>query len=105
MSTMTSRFFAVKTTGGQEKNVAKFVGNRLEHRKQSDDSSLNKQANDIHSILVIDANKKSSVYNTKSVPTNFQHRQEREDEEIGDDEVIVLRRGRSTIKGGGTKLN
>ena len=55
MSTVTSRFFAVKTTGGQEKNVAKFVGNRLEHRKHSDNSSLNRQANDIHSILVIDS--------------------------------------------------
>ena len=30
-----SRFFAVKTTGGQEQNVAKFVGNRLERDEAS----------------------------------------------------------------------
>ena len=30
-----SRFFAVKTTGGQEQNVAKFVGNRLERDEDS----------------------------------------------------------------------
>ena len=30
-----SRFFAVKTTGGQEQNVAKFVGNRLERDESS----------------------------------------------------------------------
>ena len=31
--TVSARIFAVKTTGGQEKTVAKFVGDRLEQRK------------------------------------------------------------------------
>ena len=43
-----SRFFAVKTTGGQEQNVAKFVGNRLER----DESSIQSP---IHSIVVIES--------------------------------------------------
>lgn len=47
-----SRFFAVKTTGGQEKNVAKFVGTRLDNRQQTGDFSIKF---DIHSIVVIDS--------------------------------------------------
>ena len=43
-----SRFFAVKTTGGQEQNVAKFVGNRLER----DESSIHSP---IRSIVVIES--------------------------------------------------
>ena len=43
-----SRFFAVKTTGGQEQNVAKFVGNRLER----DESSIKSP---ICSIVVIES--------------------------------------------------
>ncbi len=43
-----SRFFAVKTTGGQEQNVAKFVGNRLER----DESSIKSP---IRSIVVIES--------------------------------------------------
>ncbi len=43
-----SRFFAVKTTGGQEQNVAKFVGNRLER-----DESFNQSP--IRSIVVIES--------------------------------------------------
>ena len=43
-----SRFFAVKTTGGQEQNVAKFVGNRLER----DESSIHSS---IRSIVVIES--------------------------------------------------
>ena len=43
-----SRFFAVKTTGGQEQNVAKFVGNRLER----DESSIQSP---IRSIVVIES--------------------------------------------------
>ena len=51
MSTSTqSRFFAVKTTGGQEKNVAKFVGNRLE-RDETENSVISSA---IRSIVVID---------------------------------------------------
>ena len=51
MSTSTqSRFFAVKTTGGQEKNVAKFVGNRLE-RDETENSVI---SSSIRSIVVID---------------------------------------------------
>ena len=42
------RFFAVKTTGGQEQNVAKFVGNRLER----DESSIKSP---IRSIVVIES--------------------------------------------------
>lgn len=44
-----SRFFAVKTTGGQEQNVAKFVGNRLE---RDDESSIQSP---IRSIVVIES--------------------------------------------------
>ena len=43
-----SRFFAVNTTGGQEQNVAKFVGNRLER----DESSIKSP---IRSIVVIES--------------------------------------------------
>ncbi|MCH2380031.1 MAG: transcription elongation factor Spt5 [Nitrososphaerales archaeon] len=43
-----SRFFAVKTTGGQEQNVAKFVGNSLER----DESSIKSP---IRSIVVIES--------------------------------------------------
>ena len=43
-----SRFFAVKTTGGQEQNVAKFVGNRLERDEESIQSP-------IRSIVVIES--------------------------------------------------
>ena len=43
-----SRFFAVKTTGGQAQNVAKFVGNRLERDEESIQSP-------IRSIVVIES--------------------------------------------------
>ena len=46
-----SRFFAVKTTGGQERNVAKFVGNRLE-RDETENSIISSA---IRSIVVIDS--------------------------------------------------
>lgn len=46
-----SRFFAVKTTGGQERNVAKFVGNRLE-RDETENSVISSA---IRSIVVIDS--------------------------------------------------
>jgi transcriptional antiterminator NusG len=46
-----SRFFAVKTTGGQERNVAKFVGNRLE-RGETENSVISSA---IRSIVVIDS--------------------------------------------------
>ena len=46
-----SRFFAVKTTGGQERNVAKFVGNRLE-RDETENSVI---SSTIRSIVVIDS--------------------------------------------------
>ena len=46
-----SRFFAVKTTGGQERNVAKFVGNRLE-RNETENSVI---SSTIRSIVVIDS--------------------------------------------------
>ena len=48
---MQSRFFAVKTTGGQERNVAKFVGNRLE-RDETENSIISSA---IRSIVVIDS--------------------------------------------------
>ena len=51
-NTLTSRFFAVKTTGGQEKNVAKFVGTRLDNKKQNDDTLI---YSGIYSIVVIEA--------------------------------------------------
>jgi|TARA_B100001750_G_scaffold158913_1_gene128019 transcriptional antiterminator NusG len=46
-----SRFFAVKTTGGQEQNVAKFVGNRLE--RDENEKSIHTSA--IRSIVVIES--------------------------------------------------
>ena len=46
-----SRFFAVKTTRGQERNVAKFVGNRLE-RDETENSVISSA---IRSIVVIDS--------------------------------------------------
>ena len=48
---VTARIFAVKTTGGQEKTVAKFVGDRLEKRKQEGKTSQ------VESILVLEAQK------------------------------------------------
>jgi transcription termination/antitermination protein NusG len=49
--TLSTRIFAVKTTGGQEKTVAKFVGDRLEKRKQEGKESP------VYSILVLEAQK------------------------------------------------
>ncbi|HZW56413.1 MAG TPA: transcription elongation factor Spt5 [Nitrososphaerales archaeon] len=49
--TLTSRIFAVKTTGGQEKTVAKFVGDRLEKKRQEGKDSQ------VYSILVLEAQK------------------------------------------------
>ncbi len=49
--TIAQRIFAVKTTGGQEKTVAKFVGDRLEKRKQEGKESQ------VYSILVLEAQK------------------------------------------------
>ena len=49
--TVISRIFAVKTTGGQEKTVAKFVGDRLEKKKQEGKESQ------VYSILVLEAQK------------------------------------------------
>ena len=49
--TVTSRIFAVKTTGGQEKTVAKFVGDRLEKKK------LEGKESQVYSILVLEAQK------------------------------------------------
>ncbi len=49
--TLSARIFAVKTTGGQEKTVAKFVGDRLEKRKQEGKESQ------VYSILVLEAQK------------------------------------------------
>lgn len=49
--TISTRIFAVKTTGGQEKTVAKFVGDRLEKRKQEGKESQ------VYSILVLEAQK------------------------------------------------
>ncbi len=49
--TVTTRIFAVKTTGGQEKTVAKFVGDRLEKRKQEG------KAPQVQAILVLEAQK------------------------------------------------
>ena len=51
-NTLTSRFFAVKTTGGQEKNVAKSVGIRLDNKKQNNDILTH---SGIYSIIVIEA--------------------------------------------------
>ena len=49
--TISARIFAVKTTGGQEKTVAKFVGDRLEKRKQEGKEPQ------VYSILVLEAQK------------------------------------------------
>jgi len=49
--TLSARIFAVKTTGGQEKTVAKFVGDRLEKRKQEGKEPQ------VYSILVLEAQK------------------------------------------------
>jgi len=49
--TVQARIFAVKTTGGQEKTVAKFVGDRLEKRKQEGKEPQ------VYSILVLEAQK------------------------------------------------
>jgi transcriptional antiterminator NusG len=49
--TVSARIFAVKTTGGQEKTVAKFVGDRLEQRKREGKESQ------VYSILVLEAQK------------------------------------------------
>ena len=49
--TLSQRIFAVKTTGGQEKTVAKFVGDRIEKRKQEGKESQ------VYSILVLEAQK------------------------------------------------
>jgi transcriptional antiterminator NusG len=49
--TVSARIFAVKTTGGQEKTVAKFVGDRLEQRKHEGKESQ------VYSILVLEAQK------------------------------------------------
>ncbi len=51
MSQIAPRIFAVKTTGGQEKTVAKFVGDRLEKRK------LEGKESQVYSILVLEAQK------------------------------------------------
>jgi transcription termination/antitermination protein NusG len=48
---MSQRIFAVKTTGGQEKTVAKFVGDRLEKRHKEGKESQ------VYSILVLEAQK------------------------------------------------
>jgi len=50
--TVSARIFAVKTTGGQEKTVAKFVGDRLEQRKHE-----GKKDSQVYSILVLEAQK------------------------------------------------
>ena len=50
--TISARIFAVKTTGGQEKTVAKFVGDRLEQRKRD-----GKKDSQVYSILVLEAQK------------------------------------------------
>jgi len=49
--TVTTRIFAVKTTGGQEKTVAKFVGDRLEKKRQEGKEPQ------VYSILVLEAQK------------------------------------------------
>ena len=49
--TISTRIFAVKTTGGQEKTVAKFVGDRLEKRRQEGKEPQ------VYSILVLEAQK------------------------------------------------
>ena len=54
--TISARIFAVKTTGGQEKTVAKFVGDRLEQRKRE-----GKKDSQVYSILVLEAQKRLRV--------------------------------------------
>lgn len=49
--TISARIFAVKTTGGQEKTVAKFVGDRLEQRKRDG------KVPQVYAILVLEAQK------------------------------------------------
>jgi transcriptional antiterminator NusG len=49
--TIAARIFAVKTTGGQEKTVAKFVGDRLEKRKQEG------RHPQVYAVLVLEAQK------------------------------------------------
>ena len=49
--TVSARIFAVKTTGGQEKTVAKFVGDRLEQRRREGKEPQ------VYSILVLEAQK------------------------------------------------
>lgn len=49
--TVSARIFAVKTTGGQEKTVAKFVGDRLEQKKHGGKESQ------VYAILVLEAQK------------------------------------------------
>lgn len=49
--TISARIFAVKTTGGQEKTVAKFVGDRLEQKKREG------KAPQVYAILVLEAQK------------------------------------------------
>ena len=49
--TISTRIFAVKTTGGQEKTVAKFVGDRLEKRRQEGKTPQ------VQAILVLEAQK------------------------------------------------
>ncbi len=48
---ISARIFAVKTTGGQEKTVAKFVGDRLEKRSQEG------RIPQVYAILVLEAQK------------------------------------------------
>ncbi|MHB1908067.1 MAG: transcription elongation factor Spt5 [Nitrososphaerales archaeon] len=49
--TISARIFAVKTTGGQEKTVAKFVGDRLEKKRQEG------KVPQVQAILVLEAQK------------------------------------------------
>src|SRR5713226_9058897 len=49
--TIAPRIFAVKTTGGQEKTVARFVGDRLEKRK------LEGKESQVYAVLVLEAQK------------------------------------------------
>ena len=49
--TISARIFAVKTTGGQEKTVAKFVGDRLEKKRQEG------KIPQVQAILVLEAQK------------------------------------------------
>lgn len=49
--TVSARIFAVKTTGGQEKTVAKFVGDRLEQKRREGKEPQ------VYAILVLEAQK------------------------------------------------